>query len=51
VAVDEEVGADCVVRGQAEAVLGFVDDGEGFEAEELGELDGEVGGGRGAWGR
>ena len=31
--------------GEADAVFGFVDYGDGFEAGELGELDCEVGGG------
>ena len=48
VAVYEQVGADGVVVGEAEAVLGRVDNGNGLEADKLGELDGEIGGGGGS---
>lgn len=39
-AVDDEVGADDAVVGEAEAMLGLVDDADGLEAGQLGELDG-----------
>jgi hypothetical protein len=42
VAVDEEVSADGFVVGEAQAVPGLVDDGDGLETSQFGELDGEV---------
>ena len=42
VAVYQEVGADVFVVGEAQAVPGFVDYGDGFETGQLGQLDGKV---------